>query len=230
LSESGQGGSGGRGSALSPAAVKRFYDHFGARQDRQAFYEDRALDDLLTHAELAHARVVTEFGCGTGRLAKRMLMRLPDVAYTGFDVSTTMLGLARRALVPFGPRAAVLPLEPGTVRLPIADRSSDRLVSTYVLDLLPAADIEGFFEEARRVLKPGGRLCLVSLTTGTTAATRLVAGAWSLVHRLRPQLVGGCRPIRLGEYYDPARWDVDHLRTVVTWAISSEVLVARPRT
>jgi len=210
--------------------VKRFYDHFGAGQDRQAFYEDPALDDLVAHAALAEARVITEFGCGTGRLARRILTGLPDAAYIGFDVSTTMLTLARRSLASCGSRAAVLQLEPGTVQLPIADRSSDRLISAYVLDLLPVADIGAFFEEARRVLKPGGRLCLVSLTTGTTLVPRLVAGVWSLLYRLRPQLVGGCRPIRLGAYCAPAHWDLLHLRTVVTWAISSEVLVARLRT
>jgi ubiquinone/menaquinone biosynthesis C-methylase UbiE len=216
-------------SVLSPSAVKRFYDRFGARQDSQAFYEDRALDDLSENAGFAEARTITEFGCGTGRFARQILTRFPDVSYTGFDVSTTMLGLTRRALAPFGPRAAVLQLAPGIVRLPVSDKATDRLVSTYVLDLLSTTDIEVFFQEAWRVLEPGGRLCLVGLTTGSTAVPRLVARLWSLVHRLRPQLVGGCRPVRLSEYCHPARWDVLHHRTVTSWAISSEVLIARPR-
>lgn len=139
-----------------------------------------------------------------------------------------MLGLARDSLSAFGPRASVLQLEPGTVRLPVPDRSTDRLLSTYVLDLLPPGDIAAFFQEAHRALTPDGRLCLVSLTTGDAGLPRLVAYLWSMVHRLRPQLVGGCRPIRLGEYCAAAQWEILHHQTVTSWAIPSEVLVARP--
>lgn len=213
---------------LSPTGIKRFYDRFGARQDRQAFYEDRALENLLAYAAFAAARTITEFGCGTGRFARQILSGCPEAIYTGFDVSSTMCDLARGALSAFGPRAAVHRLEPGTVHLPVPDGSTDRLVSTYVLDLLPAADITVFLEEAQRVLTPGGRLCLVSLTTGETLVSRGVARVWSVIHRLRPQLVGGCRPIRISEYCDPARWQLVHRRTMVSWAIPSEVLVARP--
>ena len=213
---------------LSPAAVKQFYDRFGARQDSQAFYEDRALEDLAAHAAFDTARTIAEFGCGTGRFASQILTMFPELSYTGFDVSTTMLTLARGRLSPFGSRAAVHQLAPGTVHLPMSDGSADRLVSTYVLDLLPAPDIEVFFQEARRVLSPHGRLCLVSLTTGATAFPRFVTSLWSLAYRLRPQLVGGCRPIRLGDFCRPTLWDTLHHRIVTSWAISSEVLVACP--
>lgn len=214
---------------LSPSAVKDFYDRFGTRQDSQGFYEDVALDDLVAHAALPEARAIVEFGCGTGRLAKRILTLAPEASYTGFEVSTTMVRLARDSLASFGDRASVQLLEPGTVRLPVPDQSSDRLISTYVLDLLPSADIETFLQQARRVLKPDGRLCLVSLTNGRSMLPRVVSRLWTLVHRVRPQLVGGCRPIELEDYCSRASWDVLHQRTVVSWAISSEVLVARPR-
>lgn len=214
---------------LSPNAIKELYDRFGARQDSQAFYEDRALDALLANAALADAHRIVELGCGTGRLAARLLSRCPDATYEGFDVSTTMLGLARTSLAGFGDRAVVRLLEVGTVHLPIGDRCADRLISTYVLDLLPVAEIELFFEEARRVLSPDGRLCLVSLTHGRSTLPRVVSRLWGAIHRMRPQLVGGCRPIELGPYCDPTRWGVLHHETVVSWAISSEVLVARPR-
>jgi len=213
---------------LSPSAVKQFYDRFGTRQDSQAFYEDRALDDLIAHAAFPQARTIVEFGCGTGRLARQILMRSPEASYDGFDVSTTMVNLAQDSLASFGNRASVHQLEPGTIHLPVADQSTDRLISTYVLDLLPPADIDTFFGEAQRVLRSDGRLCLVSLTNGTSAFPRFVARLWTRIHRLRPQLVGGCRPIELGEWCDGAHWDILHQRTRVSWGIPSGVLVARP--
>lgn len=60
---------------LTRSQARRFYDHFGAKQDSQAFYEDAALDDLMRHADCAQAQSVFEFGCGTGRFAAQLLTK-----------------------------------------------------------------------------------------------------------------------------------------------------------
>ena len=213
---------------LNPADVKDFYDRFGSRQDRQGFYEDAALEELSAHADFRAARAIVEFGCGTGRFAHQVLSLATDATYVGLDVSTTMVQLARARLAPFGPRARVDQLEAGSVHLPIGARAADRIISTYVLDLLPATDIATFCQEARRVLSPEGRLCLISLTPGVSPLPRLVSRLWDAVFRLRPSLVGGCRPISLSSYCDRQLWDVEYHRTVSQWALSSEVLIVRP--
>ena len=56
-------------SPLSIPEARRFYDRFGAKQDKQVWYEAAALDDLVLHSDLANARSIFELGCGTGRLA-----------------------------------------------------------------------------------------------------------------------------------------------------------------
>lgn len=214
---------------LSPEGVKRYYDRSGTFQDRQGFYEDAALDDLMAHADFDTARAIVEFGCGTGRFAQRLLGLSPGTRYEGFDVSTTMLELARGRLSSLGDRARLHQLDPGTVRVPLPDGSADRFLSAYVLDLLPPQDIRTVLDEAHRILGPGGRLCLVSLTNGKGLFPGLVAHAWHAVFRLRPQLVGGCRPIELRDYCGAPAWRMLHHRTVVRWGISSEVLVATPQ-
>jgi ubiquinone/menaquinone biosynthesis C-methylase UbiE len=210
---------------LEPEALKRFYDRVGARQDRQAFYEDPALDDLLRHAEFAAAKSVVEFGCGTGRFAERILAAGP-ARYVGFDISTTMVELASARLQHRRARAQVKLLEPGTVRLPVQSRSADRLVSTYVLDLLPEQQISELLIDAQRILAPGGRLCLVSITAGPTVSSRVVMGLWNVLFRLRPAIVGGCRPIHLQPFLAGHPWAVAHHRVLASWGVASEVLVA----
>jgi len=210
---------------LESTAVKRFYDRFGARQDRQGFYEDAALDILYDRSDFAGASAIAEFGCGTGRFAQRILAASPAASYTGFDVSTTMLDLARQRLQRFGARAKAEQLAPGTVTLPLGARSVDRLVSTYVLDLLSEQQVAGFLREAERVLRVNGRLCLVSLTPGTGMFPALVSGMWTLAYRLRPAAVGGCRPIQLAPAFEAGLWSRYHQERVVRWGITSEVLV-----
>ncbi len=102
------------------------------------------------------------------------------------------------------------------------------MVSTYVLDLLSEEDIARAVEESARVLAPGGRLCLVSLTHGRGPASRAVCRVWEGLHRLRPSLVAGCRPIELADFVGPPRWNVGTRDVVCAFGVCSEVLVASP--
>ena len=213
---------------LSPTEARSYYDRFGKKQDRQGFYEDRPLEDLVAHAELDEAQRVFELGCGTGRLADLLLREhLPaSASYVGSDLSQTMISLATERLSRYGERVR-LHQSDGTIRLPLADDSADRVVSTYVLDLLSETDIESFFAEARRVLVTGGLLCLVGLTPGATPLSRVVSTAWSWVFRLRAKLVGGCRPMRLVPFVERGPWTVHYRNVVVASGVPSEVLIAR---
>lgn len=211
---------------LDARAARAYYDRFGPKQDSQGFYEDEAIDDLVAHAGFEQAGRVFEFGCGTGKLAARLLDRQlpPAASYLGCDISPTMVGLATRRLAGHRGRAQVV-LSEGAVRFPVPDRAVDRVVSCYVLDLLSPEDIRRFLDESRRVLAPGGRVCVASLTRGVGPASRLVAGLWTQVFRLAPALVGGCRPIALDACVDARAWRVAHHRVVTPWGVPSAVLV-----
>ena len=213
---------------LSHSQARAFYDGFGARQDRQGWYEDAALRELIAHADFAQAGLVLEFGCGTGRFAASLLAGplADDARWLGLDISRTMAGLARDRLDAYAGRATVL-LTDGRMALPVADDSLDRVVATYVLDLLSADDCRTFVAEARRVLAPGGLLCLCGLTGGTTPVARVVTAVWRAVHAVNPKWVGGCRPMSLTRFVDGADWRTVHHGGVTRRGISSEVLIAR---
>jgi SAM-dependent methyltransferase len=215
---------------LTRAEARAFYDGFGVKQDAQAFYEDPAIDELLRHADFASAEVVCEFGCGTGRLADRLLAeKLPKTAhYLGWDLSPTMVGLSRARLARFGERVRVEVTE-GLPSLPLPSRSVDRFLSTYVFDLLPGDEIARVLAEANRVLRSGGQIWLVGLTHGQRGCGRWVSWLWERVHSIRPSLVGGCRPTDLAGHLQPVQWTIHHRATVTAYCVPSEVIVATPR-
>ena len=212
---------------LSREQARRLYDRIGARQDTQAFYEDRAIEVLVQHGQFGTAHRVLEFGCGTGRFALRLLSHhLPQNArYRALDLSPTMVCLARERLAPFGSRAEVV-LTDGSPPLGEPAASRDRFVSNYVLDLLSEEDIIAVVREAHRILEPEGLLCLSSLSTGTGSPSRFVSRLWSRVHALRPALVGGCRPLELLSWAPAKHWRVRHHAKLAPFAVSSEVLIA----
>jgi ubiquinone/menaquinone biosynthesis C-methylase UbiE len=213
---------------ISTAQAKAFYDRFGSKQDAQGFYEDVALEALITHAGFGQAHAVFEFGCGTGRFAQRILAEhLPlSSSYVGMDLSETMIDLASQRLAPFGERARAM-LSDGQLELPLENDSVDRVVSTYVLDLLSGSDVQQLLSEAHRVLQPDGKLCLVSLTHGTTLPSKIVSGVWSMVYQLNSSWVGGCRPINLQSQIQVTDWSVEYAQVVTSYAVPSEVLIAK---
>lgn len=212
---------------LSHHEARKFYDRFGARQDRQRFYEDPALVDLIVHSELRDAKAVFEFGCGTGRFARCLLeQHLQETTkYTAVDISPTMVALTREKLTKFGRRVNVI-LTEGEMNVPALTNSLDRYISTYVFDLLPDEDISALLNEAHRALRPEGLLGVAGLTHGDGFFARLVECLWRKLHTLRPSLVGGCRPISLLEFLGSPKWRIRHRRVVTAFGVSSEVVVA----
>jgi SAM-dependent methyltransferase len=215
---------------LSREEARSVYDRIGARQDSQAFYEDRATEFVLSHGEFAYASRVFEFGCGTGRFALRLISEhLPETAcYQGVDLSPTMVELARQRLLPYVSRAEVLLTDGSPPTVETMGRF-DRFVSNYVLDLLSADDIAAVIREAHRMLEPHGLLCLSSLSMGSGLLSRLVARAWGFVHAIRPSLVGGCRPLDLLAWLPQTSWQVRHHTRVAPFGVPSEVVIAEAR-
>jgi ubiquinone/menaquinone biosynthesis C-methylase UbiE len=215
---------------LAPRRIRRIYDRLGSSLDSQAFYEDRALAELVAALDLAGSRRVVELGCGTGRLAERLLAEhLPETAtYAGFDLSPKMVEISKRRLARFGARARVT-LTDGVSPLPLPVASCDRFVSTYVLDLLEPEHIGLVLGDARRLLAADGRLGLASLTFGRGAGSRTLIGIWRGLFRLAPSLVGGCRPIELERFVTPPDWSVVHHGYRVAWGVPTEIVVATPR-
>ena len=137
-----------------------------------------------------------------------------------------MVGIASERVAAWGDRARVLKLD-GSLPLPDSDGSVDRFVATYVLDLLDSEYARQILDEARRLLPPGGLLALSSLTSGGSRVGRAVSRMWTVVWRLAPRLVGGCRPIEVTELLNPEQWTVLERTVVESWGVPSEILGAR---
>jgi SAM-dependent methyltransferase len=215
---------------LTRQQARDFYDRYGDKNQRPKFYERKAIKRLVEHADFETAESIVEFGCGAGRLADRLMTDvLPNNAtYAGFDLSDTMVQLTRKRLIRFGSRVSVTRTD-GRPRIPMPPRSCDRFVSTYVLDLLSTPDISRVLEQAWKVLRPNGTVCLTCLTYGSGPVARCINASWLAVHSLRPSVVRGARPISLADYMGPASWKILHSSTVLSWGVPSQVVIARPR-
>jgi ArsR family transcriptional regulator len=99
---------------------------------------------------------IADLGCGTGTFTLELAKSGAHVI--GVDQSPSMLKVARQHLRDFGfPNAELR--HASLEELPIADASCD--VATMVLVLSYVERVEPVLREARRILRPGGRLLVV---------------------------------------------------------------------
>lgn len=215
--------------ALTLNQARRVYDRIGRVQDWQAFYEDTTINRVVANANLTGDQAIFEFGCGTGRLAANLLGELPtSVNYLGVDISPVMIDLATSRLAPWTERAKVV-LVDGSLPLPADDEFADRVLSTFVFDLLDEAYARAVLADLQRILKPNGRLCLASLAQGEGLLERGVCRAWTALWRIAPQVVGGCRPISTTGLLAHG-WNIEHHSRVHRLGLVMDVVIAAPNT
>lgn len=214
---------------LSPTEARAYYERNAHRQDQQGWYEDAALERLVAMAEFKDAETVLEVGCGSGRFAEALVARhlRPCADYIGLDIAWAMLDLTRDKLSAPAGQGGLLVQADATQALPLIDASVDRVIVAYVFDLLSEDDAAAVLQEAERVLRPGGLLCLASMTNRPRGpVSRLVAGLWASVQRLAPLRVGGCRPVALAELARSQGWTIKASDTVSSYGVPSEIVVA----
>src|SRR5437764_346742 len=132
----------------APPSVRTGYDRWAAVYDHDA-NPLQALEGPVVREAVGDVRglAVLDLGCGTGRHS--LWLAAGGAVVTAVDFSEGMLTEARRKPGAESVRFLVHDLhEP----LPFADGTFDRVVSGLVLEHL--GDLDVFFREARRVLKP----------------------------------------------------------------------------
>lgn len=103
-----------------------------------------------------------DVGSGTGVLAVGALRHWPAVRVVAVDPSSRMLAIAADAARSGaqGASARIRTITSAAERMPIAEASADVAVSSFVVQLV--ANRAAVFREIHRILRPGGRLALVT--------------------------------------------------------------------
>jgi ubiquinone/menaquinone biosynthesis C-methylase UbiE len=130
----------------------RLYDPVLALAMREGRF--RGLMGQRVSADLSSNGTAVDVGCGTGTFAIALASKRGDAKVIGVDGDAEILAMAQGKS-----GAAAVEWEEGLAQeLPLADGSADVVTMSLVLHHLLPQDKHRALAEARRIVKPGGRL------------------------------------------------------------------------
>ena len=169
-----------------------FYDEIVAV--RQASAKLKAIELLARQP----GEVFLEVGAGTAWAFSRIVEASGAESAYALDVAAGMLDVAIDVLGAGSVLAPSLLVGDGR-KLPFPDGSIDCLLNTYTFEVLGEGDIPPLLLETMRVLRPGGRADIVSLTDATDGSDEdeAMIADWKARYEADPEFFGGARPLQL---------------------------------
>ncbi len=116
--------------------------------------------NIVAKSQPAH---IVDIATGTGDLAIVLARKLQQTRVTGIDLSEGMIDIGRRKVAEAGLADRVTLATADCLAMPLADASADAITVAY--GVRNFEHLDRGYAEMFRVLRSGGRLCVVELST-----------------------------------------------------------------
>ena len=201
---------------MSETSHQAFYDRIAGAYDAISDSSEReARRDGLEALDIRPGERVLELGFGTGHA----LVELAEAGgrVTGLDISSGMAREARQRLARAG---ATADLTLGDARrTPFRAGAFDVIFASFTIELFEDGERPAVFAECRRLLRPGGRLGVVSMAEpGDGERDSLLEKGYRWMHRHFPHIVD-CRPIDVAAEVQAAGFRLDRLKSREIWTM-----------
>ena len=205
--------------------ARRFYDRIARLYDClfgrfELRYALMALEELA----IKEGETVLEIGFGPGHCLERIAQLVGEKgrAY-GVDISPAMLGVTEKRLkrAKLGHRVELYCGD--AVSLPYTDNTFNAVFMSFTLELFDTPEIPALLKEIQRVLKPAGRLGIVSMSRENGRSLMLRLYEW--LHTRWPKYID-CRPIYLERSLTAAGYKTKHKKKVRMMRLPGEIVIA----
>ena len=208
------------------AEAQATYDRLSRWYDLLAGGSEKRLIDAALHNLAARdGEQVLEIGCGTGHALVALAQAAGDSGRVyGLDISPGMLRVAQQRVDRQGLSGRVELRQGDAARLPFDDGSLDAVFASFTLELFDTPDIPVVLGECRRVLRDGGRLCVVAMSRLGKPGLMLRLYEWA--HDRVPRYVD-CRPIYAQAAVQEAGFQSVDATVRSMWGLPVEILLAQ---
>jgi demethylmenaquinone methyltransferase/2-methoxy-6-polyprenyl-1,4-benzoquinol methylase len=213
-------------------ATRTFYDRISGVYDALADASEHASRERgLELLAPAPGERILEVGFGTGHALVALARAVgPTGRASGIDLSEGMARVSRERLQDAGLDDRIEIRVGAAPPLPWPDSGFDAVTMSFTLELLPDAVIPELLAETRRVLRPEGRLGVVSMSVAPRGESEsALTHTYKWLHRHFPHIFD-CRPIDAVSRVREAGFDTSEVVDMSIWTLPVVALLAVPAT
>lgn len=204
--------------------AKRTYDKISRIYDLITGPFERKFRDMgLNQLDVKEGETVLEIGFGTGHCLEEIAKRIGEngKAY-GIDISSRMLDITRKRMEKKRLADTVELYCGDAMSMPYEDNMFDVVFMSFTLELFDTPEIPAVLKEIKRVLKPKGRLGVVSMSKEDGESWLLKAYEW--IHKNFP-VIADCRPIYVEKSIRDAGYSVKSREKIKLFGLPGEIVV-----
>jgi len=209
----------------SKEEAKNSYNKMSKWYDLLAGYSEKRFRDVgLQTLNIQEGEKVLEIGFGTGHCILSLARLVGDTGKTyGLDISEGMLKITTSRIEKAGLSEKV-DLQCGdALNLPYPKYYFDAVIMSFTLELFDTPEIPIVLEQCNRVLKKGGRICVVAMSKEEKQGPIVKLYEW--LHERFPGYID-CRPIFVRQSLESAHFKIINAIMISFWGLDVEVVLA----
>ena len=206
-------------------AAESYYSNLSKFYDWLASSEKRFIRLGLALLDPQPGERILEIGFGTGYAQQNIAQSVKNGLSAGLDISIGMGRVAQRRLSRAGLLDQVDLVRSDTLPIPFQEGVFDGVYTSFTLELFDSPLIPEVLDEIHRVLKPGGRLVVVSLSKDRQLG--LIGRIYESFHDRFPKWAD-CRPIPARHLIEEGGFEIQESYVYKMWGIPVIIILAIP--
>ena len=196
--------------------MSRWYDMMAGSSEKK--YRDIGLEKL----DAQPGEHILEIGYGTGHCVQALATAVTKTGKVcGIDISEGMNQIAQDR-IDKAALSAIVDLQVGdAAALPFPPESFDAVFMSFTLELFDTPEIPHVLAQCHTVLRPGGRIAIVSLIKKPSKAVSI----YEWFHEKMPTAVD-CRPIYAQSDLIAAGFTIQDVDSLTMWGLPVEIILA----
>ena len=197
--------------------ISKFYDC------TEGIFEKKSITIALEHLNIKEGEVALEIGFGTGNALIKIAEYVgKSGSVYGIDISPKMVELTIRKINSRALSDRIKLICRDAIKLPYPNKKFNAVFLSFALELFDTPEIPEILKEVRRVLKPDGRLGIVSLSKDNGKSIFLRIYEWA--HKKFPKYID-CRPIFVAYSLENAGFNIAYKKKAKIFFAPLEIVI-----